>query len=257
MSSPIIHIEKLNMSYGNLHVLRDLNLDIQSGERIALIGPSGSGKSTVLRMLMGLEKPDSGIVEICGQRLWQMHHRGQWEPASMEHVRSVRANVGMVFQHFNLFPHRTVLENVTEAPIYALGRPKKETIAKAKSYLKMVGLEAKFDQYPARLSGGQKQRVAIARALAMEPKVMLFDEVTSALDPELTGEVLNVLRDLATKRDVTMILVTHEMDFAAEVADRVCFFSKGQIVEDGSPEQVLKAPRQERTQQFLSSVLGK
>lgn len=257
MDQPIIQIQELNKTYGKLHVLRNLNLDVYLGQRVALIGPSGSGKSTVLRMIMGLDKPDSGIIKINGERLWQMQSsQGHWVPASNRHVRNVRKNVGMVFQHFNLFPHRTVLENVTEAPIYSLGRSREEATESSLKYLSMVGLRSKIDSYPAHLSGGQKQRVAIARALAMEPKVMLFDEVTSALDPELTGEVLSVLRDLATQRDVTMILVTHEMDFASEISDRVCFFSQGSIIEDGTPDEVLRNPKNERTQQFLSAVIN-
>ncbi len=255
MSEPIIRVRALEKRYGDLPVLRKLDLDIAPGEKAAIIGPSGSGKSTLLRLLMTLEKPSGGTIEICGDKLWQETRNGKEVPASTKHVRKVRMNVGMVFQHFNLFPHMTALQNVTLAPTQVLGLDKAATTALGMELLEKVGLGDKVDARPAQLSGGQKQRVAIARAMAMHPKIMLFDEVTSALDPELVGEVLSVLRDLAHERDMTMLLVTHEMRFAREIADRVLFFDEGVILEEGPPDTIFTAPANERTQQFLRSVL--
>ncbi|HZD57477.1 MAG TPA: ectoine/hydroxyectoine ABC transporter ATP-binding protein EhuA [Anaerolineales bacterium] len=253
--SPIVKFEKVTKSFGDLVVLRELDLEVAPSEKIAIIGPSGSGKTTILRALMTLEKPDSGYIYVDGEPLWHREVNGKLVPADEKHLRKVRGNIGMVFQHFNLFPHMKVLRNVTEAPIYVLGMKKSEAEARARDLLSMVGLGNKLDAYPAQLSGGQKQRVAIARALAMRPKVMLFDEVTSALDPELVGEVLAVMRDLAEEGEMGMLIVTHEMGFAREVADRLIFFAGGKVVEQGVPEEIFADPREERTKMFLDAVL--
>ena len=252
---PIVRFSKVRKTYGELVVLDDLDLDVGSGERIAIIGPSGSGKSTLLRLLMTLEKPDSGQIKVDGEFLWHKERKGKLVVADSKHLKKVRGKIGMVFQLFNLFPHMTVLRNITEAPIHVLNIPKDEAEQRAIKLLKRVDLTDKIKHYPEQLSGGQKQRVAIARALAMQPKILLFDEVTSALDPELVGEVLNVLRELALEHSYTMLIVTHEMGFAREVADRVCFFDKGSIIEEGPPDQVLLKPKNERTRDFLSAVL--
>lgn len=252
---PIIRFSMVRKAYGDLVVLDNLDLDVAPGEKMAIIGPSGSGKSTMLRLLMTLEKPDAGKIQVDGESLWQMQKKGKVVSADSKHLRKVRGNIGMVFQHFNLFPHMTVLRNVTEAPVNVLKISKQEATERAVQLLENVGLTDKLNHYPEQLSGGQKQRVAIARALAMQPKILLFDEVTSALDPELVGEVLNVLRELAHEHSYTMLIVTHEMGFAREVADRVCFFDKGRILEQGPPEQVLLEPQDERTRFFLRNVL--
>ncbi len=252
---PIVRLNDIVKSYGDVHVLRRLNLDVAPKEKVSIIGPSGSGKSTLLRLLMTLEKPTSGEIEIDGDSLWHMQRNGSTVPANRKHVRAVRGKVGMVFQHFNLFPHMTVFHNVTVAPRHVLKVPKAEAERHARELLDKVGLADKVDTYPGQLSGGQKQRVAIARALALQPKVMLFDEVTSALDPELVGEVLTVLRDLAHQDDTTMILVTHEMRFAQEISDRVVFIDHGNIVEEGSPDRIFTEPAEDRTREFLRAVL--
>ncbi len=251
----IVRTCDLKKSYGDLQVLKGVSVDIESGEKVAIIGPSGSGKSTLLRLLMTLEEPDGGEIEIDGQTMWSMNRNGKKIPANDEHLRQVRSKLGMVFQHFNLFPHMTVLENITAAPQLVSGASKDASNKRAFQLLEMVGLADKADAYPARLSGGQKQRVGIARALAMEPSVMLFDEVTSALDPELVGEVLSVLRTLAREDDMTMLIVTHEMQFARQIADRVLFFVGGRIIEEGAPEQIFTSPMEERTRDFLARVL--
>jgi len=222
---------------------------------VAIIGPSGSGKTTVLRMLMTLETINGGVIWVDGEPLTHVERNGQLVPADMRHLRRIRGKIGMVFQHFNLFPHMTALKNCMEAPVTVLKMPKREAEERARELLAMVGLGEKLGHYPSQLSGGQQQRVAIARALAMRPKVMLFDEVTSALDPELVGEVLNVIRKLGSELDVTMLMVTHQMGFAKEFADRVCFFYGGKIAEQGPPAQLFGAPENERTRQFLSAVL--
>ncbi|WP_428267717.1 ectoine/hydroxyectoine ABC transporter ATP-binding protein EhuA [Haliangium sp.] len=229
--------------FGELAVLNGLDLDVVRNQTVSLIGPSGSGKSTILRVLMTLERIDDGRIEIDGEDVWGTPTRA--------HLRAIRRKLGMVFQHFNLFPHLSVLRNVTEAPVHVLGLSKDEARARAVELLAKVGMDEKVDAYPAQLSGGQKQRVAIARALAMEPEIMLFDEITSALDPELVGEVLTVLRQLAQAHSVTILLVTHQMDFAREVADQIVFLDGGRVVEQGPPAQVLDAPQEERTQAFL------
>ncbi|RWG14445.1 MAG: ectoine/hydroxyectoine ABC transporter ATP-binding protein EhuA [Mesorhizobium sp.] len=255
MNEPMVRFENVTKRYGSLTVLDELNLDIARNEKVCIIGPSGSGKTTVLRMLMTLEQIQGGVIWVDGEPLTHMQKNGQMVPANDRHLRRVRSKIGMVFQHFNLFPHMTALQNCMEAPVSVLGLPKKEAEARAAELLDMVGLGDKRNHFPIQLSGGQKQRVAIARALAMRPKVMLFDEVTSALDPELIGEVLNVIRKLGAEYDLTMLMVTHQMGFAKEFSDRVCFFYGGKIVEQGPPDQLLGNPQNERTRQFLSAVL--
>lgn len=255
MNEPMVRFENVTKRYGALTVLDELNLDIARNEKVCIIGPSGSGKTTVLRMLMTLEQIQGGVIWVDGEPLTHMQKNGQMVPASDRHLRRVRSKIGMVFQHFNLFPHMTALQNCMEAPISVLGLPKKQAETRAAELLDMVGLGNKRNHFPIQLSGGQKQRVAIARALAMRPKVMLFDEVTSALDPELIGEVLNVIRKLGAEHDLTMLMVTHQMGFAKEFSDRVCFFYGGKIVEQGPPDQLLGNPQNERTRQFLSAVL--
>ena len=253
---PMVRFERVTKSFGDLTVLRELDLEVAPDEKIVIVGPSGSGKTTILRVLMTLEKPDSGTIQVNGEYLYhEKKADGSLVKASERHLRNVRGNIGMVFQHFNLFPHMSALRNVTEAPIHVLKQPREEAEANAKDLLSLVGLGDKFESFPSQLSGGQKQRVAIARALAMRPNVMLFDEVTSALDPELVGEVLNVMRQLATEYTMAMLIVTHEMGFAREVADRVLFFDHGRILEEGSPSDIFDNPQHDRTREFLSAVL--
>ena len=252
---PMVHFEGVTKRYGDLVELDELDLDVAANEKVAIIGPSGSGKTTVLRMLMTLERIDGGVIEVEGEPLTHMRKNGELVPADARHLRRVRGKIGMVFQHFNLFPHMTALENCMEAPVHVLGMAKQEARERARDLLEMVGLADKTGHYPSQLSGGQQQRVAIACALAMRPKVMLFDEVTSALDPELVGEVLNVIRALGSEHNLTMLMVTHQMGFAREFADRVCFFYQGKIAEQGPPDQLFSEPRNERTRQFLSAVL--
>jgi polar amino acid transport system ATP-binding protein len=254
-STPMVRFDKVTKSYGPLTVLDSLDLDISRGEKVAIIGPSGSGKTTVLRMLMTLEKIDDGVIWVDGEPLTHMERHGKLVPADKAHVRRVRAKIGMVFQSFNLFPHMTAMQNCIEAPVTVLKMPKREAEERAAGLLEMVGLSAKKDHYPSQLSGGQQQRVAIARALAMRPEIMLFDEVTSALDPELVGEVLQVIRKLGQEHDLTMLMVTHQMGFAREFADRVCFFYQGKICEQGEPAAFFSNPQNERTRQFLRAVL--
>ncbi|MCK6439475.1 MAG: amino acid ABC transporter ATP-binding protein [Planctomycetes bacterium] len=247
----------MHKSYGGTPVLRGLDLDVPAGQRLAIIGRSGSGKSTLLRLLMTLDRPDSGDIIINSDHLWHERRDDRLVPARKAHVDRVRANVGMVFQHFNLFPNMTALGNITIAPRKVLGISTVDADQQAHRLLEMVGLEGKANAYPGELSGGQKQRVAIARALAMEPKIMLFDEVTSALDPELVGEVQTVLKELARRSGMTMLIVTHEMRFARDIADRVLFINDGVVVEDGPPHVVLERPANEETQLFLQSLLCK
>ncbi len=253
--TPIIRMTDVCKSFGSFVVLDGLNIDVARGEKVALIGPSGSGKSTVLRTIMTLERINSGEIEIDGEPLWHMRKGGRLVAANEAHLRRMRSKVGMVFQQFNLFPHWTALKNVINPCRTVLGIPLEEATARAEELLALVGLKDKLNEYPGRLSGGQQQRVAIARALALRPRVMLFDEVTSALDPELVGEVLNVLRMLAHEHDLTMIMVTHQMGFAREIADRVLFFEKGRIAEQGTPDKVFNNPDSERTRAFLNAVL--
>jgi polar amino acid transport system ATP-binding protein len=254
-SGPMVRFDKVTKSYGALTVLDSLDLEIAAGEKVAIIGPSGSGKTTVLRMLMTLETINGGVIWVDGEPLTHVEKNGALVPAGQRHLRRVRAKIGMVFQHFNLFPHMTALKNCMEAPCTVLKLPKRESEQRARELLGMVGLGDKLDHYPSQLSGGQQQRVAFARALAMRPKVMLLDEVTSALDPELVGEVLNVIRKLGSELDLTILMVTHQMGFAKEFADRVCFFFGGKICEQGPPDRLFGAPQNERTRQFLSAVL--
>jgi polar amino acid transport system ATP-binding protein len=252
---PMVRFSKVTKSYGPLTVLDSLDLDIAANEMVSIIGPSGSGKTTVLRMLMTLETINGGVIYVDGRPLTHMPKNDRLMPADEKHMRKERVNIGMVFQHFNLFPHMTALENCIEAPVQVLGMSKDEAVERAVDLLRMVGLADKRDQHPSRLSGGQQQRVAIARALAMRPKVMLLDEVTSALDPEVIGEVLNVIRHLNSEHSLTMLMVTHQMGFAREISDRVCFFYGGKIAEQGPPDQLFGNPQNERTKQFLSAVL--
>lgn len=255
-AKPMVRFDKVRKTYGELVVLDDLDFEAAENEKVAIIGPSGSGKTTILRVLMTLVKPDSGRVYVDGKPLWHRVVNGKEVPANEKHLHSVRSDIGMVFQHFNLFPNMNVLRNVTEAPIHVKGMPRNEAKELGRELLDMVGLGDKLEHFPGQLSGGQKQRVAIARALAMEPKVMLFDEVTSALDPELVGEVLSILRKLAHDTQMTMLIVTHEMNFARDVADRVIFFDKGRVAEEGPPSKIFTEPENPRTQEFLKAVLS-
>lgn len=251
----MVRFSGVTKRYGNLVVLDNLDLDINANEMVSIIGPSGSGKTTVLRMLMTLETINDGVIYVDGKPLTHMERSGKLIPANEKHLREQRTNIGMVFQQLNLFPHMTALENCVEAPIHVLGIARKEATERALDLLNMVGMAEKRDEHPSRLSGGQQQRVAIARALAMRPKIMLLDEVTSALDPEIIGEVLNVIKTLSSEHNLTMLMVTHQMGFAREISDRVCFFFEGKIAEQGAPEQLFTNPNNERTQQFLSAVL--
>jgi polar amino acid transport system ATP-binding protein len=251
---PMVRFAGVTKRYGSLTVLDALDLEVARNEKVAIIGPSGSGKSTLLRVLMTLDPLTDGVIEVEGEPLTHVRRNGVLVPASDRHVREVRRKIGMVFQSFNLFPHMTALQNTIEAPLRVLAMSKRDANERGRELLSMVGLNDKCNHYPSQLSGGQQQRVAIARALAMRPKVMLFDEVTSALDPELCGEVLNVIRRLGHEHDLTMLMVTHQMGFAKEFADRVCFFSQGKIIEQAPPQQFFGAPQHERTQQFLRAV---
>ncbi|APG87701.1 ectoine/hydroxyectoine ABC transporter ATP-binding protein EhuA [Sinorhizobium americanum] len=256
MPEPIIRIDNIVKRYGPLTVLDGLSMEVMPGEKLALIGPSGSGKTTILRILMTLETISDGFIQVDGDQLYHMKKAGSLVPADERHLHKMREKIGMVFQHFNLFPHKCVLDNVTLAPMLTKGVPRAAAEKRAMELLDMVGLADKAKSMPAQLSGGQKQRVAIARALALSPKIMLFDEVTSALDPELVEEVLNVMRKLAAETDMTMLLVTHEMGFAHDFADRVLFFDRGKIVEAGRPEDIFRHPKQERTQTFLRKIIA-
>jgi polar amino acid transport system ATP-binding protein len=252
---PMVRFENVSKRYGPLTVLDGLDLDIARGEKVSIIGPSGSGKTTVLRMLMTLETINDGIIWVEGEPLTHVKKNGAWVPADLAHIRKIRAKIGMVFQSFNLFPHMTALGNCIEAPMTVLGMKRAEAVERAAELLNMVGLADKKEHYPSQLSGGQQQRVAIARACAMRPRIMLFDEVTSALDPELVGEVLEVIRRLGHEHDLTMLMVTHQMGFAREFSDRVCFFYAGKIAEQGPPAELFGRPKNERTRQFLNAVL--
>jgi len=239
-----VKVENLKKNFGSLEVLKDINMEVKEGEVVCLIGPSGSGKSTFLRCLNKLEEPTGGVIIVDDYDLM----------AKTSDINKIRENIGMVFQQFNLFPHLSVLQNIMLAPVDRKRMTKEQAEEKAKKLLDRVGLLEKADVYPASLSGGQRQRVAIARALAMEPDIMLFDEPTSALDPEMVGEVLEVMKQLAAE-GMTMVVVTHEMGFAREVADRVVFMDGGYIVEEGTPEEVFGNPQNKRTQDFLNKVL--
>ncbi|HLS51313.1 MAG TPA: ectoine/hydroxyectoine ABC transporter ATP-binding protein EhuA [Burkholderiaceae bacterium] len=255
-SNPIIQFDRVVKKFGDIVVLNELNFNVQAGEKVTIIGPSGSGKSTVLRILMTLETINGGTVYVDGQPLWHEYKNGQLVKASAKHLHAMRKRMGMVFQQFNLFPHMTVRRNITEAPVQVLKLSKKEANERAEEYLELVGLSDHANKYPRQLSGGQQQRVAIARALAMKPGILLFDEPTSALDPELVGEVLSVIQRLAAEQDLTMLLVTHEMQFARDVSDRICFFDNGKVVEEGAPEQLFTQPKQPRTREFLGSLIS-
>ncbi|TMK71607.1 MAG: amino acid ABC transporter ATP-binding protein [Actinobacteria bacterium] len=250
----MVKAEEVHKRFGQLEVLKGISLEVAPGEVMCLLGPSGSGKSTLLRCVNHLEKIHRGRIWVDGELVGYREDGGKLYELPESEITQHRAEVGMVFQRFNLFPHMTAIQNVIEAPIRVKKRPKREAIASGRELLQRVGLADKVDEYPARLSGGQQQRVAIARALAMEPKLMLFDEVTSALDPELVKEVLDVMRDLA-RLGMTMIVVTHEIGFARDVADQVVFMDEGVVVEEGAPSQVLDNPHEERTKRFLGLVL--
>lgn len=253
-SRPMIEVIKVNKHFGRLHVLRDVDLKVSPGEVVVVIGPSGSGKSTLLRCINYLERIESGRIYIDGELIGQREVNGRLVEDRQENINRMRAQIGLVFQRFNLFPHMTALGNIIEAPMIVKKMPRAAAEEKAMALLRKVGLEDKRDSYPAKLSGGQQQRVAIARALAMEPKIMLFDEATSALDPELVGEVLAVMKQLA-REGMTMVVVTHEMGFAREVADRVIFMDEGRIMEEGTPEEIFGRPSNERTRTFLRQIL--
>jgi polar amino acid transport system ATP-binding protein len=254
MSSKLLELRSVTKSYDTLNVLAGINLAVDAHEVVAIIGPSGSGKSTLLKCVNFLEPYDSGEVLFDGTLVGYTDVRGERRIASDRSVRDVRKKIGMVFQSFNLFPHKTVFENIVEAPVHVLGQDRREAHATADYLLRKVGLADKRDMRPSTLSGGQQQRAAIARALAMKPQIMLFDEPTSALDPELTGEVLDTIRQLAID-GMTMLIVTHEMGFARDVAGRVVFMDQGRVVEEGSPHTMFKSPRNDRTRDFLSRVL--
>jgi len=241
---PIVRMENVNKWFGSLHVLKDINLEVAPGEVLVIIGPSGSGKSTLIRTINRLEPIQEGRIVVDGVELND----------NLKNVEAIRREVGMVFQQFNLFPHMTILDNITLAPTKVRGLSKEEAEKKAMELLERVGIADQAEKYPAQLSGGQQQRAAIVRALAMEPKIMLFDEPTSALDPEMVGEVLDVMRELA-RSGMTMLVVTHEMGFARDVADRVIFMDEGRIVEEGTPEEIFSHPKEERTKNFLHRIL--
>ncbi|MGW2646573.1 ectoine/hydroxyectoine ABC transporter ATP-binding protein EhuA [Streptomyces sp. NPDC001393] len=242
----LIRLENVTKRFGANTVLDRLDFSVDARRHVTLIGPSGSGKTTILRLLMTLTKPDEGTITVDGEQLF---------PAPEKQVREVRKKIGMVFQQFNLFPNMSVLRNITEAPVQVLGMSKDEAEERARELLELVGLTDKRDAKPTRLSGGQQQRVAIARALAMRPQVLLLDEVTSALDPELVAGVLDLLRDIARSTDITMLCVTHEMGFARDISDQVLMFDGGRVIESGSPDKIFTEPEQDRTREFLSAVL--
>ncbi|MCF6525993.1 ectoine/hydroxyectoine ABC transporter ATP-binding protein EhuA [Streptomyces sp. JJ36] len=253
--SELIRFDNVTKRFGSNVVLDHLDFTVSSGKHVTLIGPSGSGKTTILRLLMTLLKPDEGTIRVAGDYLTHEERNGKLVPAGEKHVREVRKKIGMVFQQFNLFPNMKVLRNITEAPVHVLGMSKDEAEHRATELLELVGLTEHIDKYPSQLSGGQQQRVAIARALAMRPQVLLLDEVTSALDPELVAGVLDVLRDIAHTTDITMLVVTHEMNFARDISDDVLMFDAGRVIESGAPEKIFSDPEHERTREFLSAVL--
>jgi ABC-type polar amino acid transport system ATPase subunit len=251
MGEPIVRIEGVNKHFGDLHVLQDVDLSVEPGEVVVIIGASGSGKSTLIRCVNALEPFQSGRIVVDGTEMLPYEKTADGKPSS---IRNVRRDAGMVFQQFNLFPHLSCADNITLAPIKVRATKPEDARKEALRLLERVGIADQADKYPSQLSGGQKQRVAIARSLAMQPNVMLFDEPTSALDPEMVGEVLDVMRELA-KSGMTMLVVTHEMGFAREVADRVLYMHQGTIIEEGKPDDVFSSPQSERTQAFLSRVL--
>ncbi len=251
---PIVQAQDVHKRFGPTEVLRGIDLTVNPAQTVVLIGPSGSGKTTFLRCINHLEKIQGGRIYVGGQLIGYREEGGGLVEDTERNIAAQRARIGMVFQRFNLFPHMTALENIIEAPVHVKKTPKAEATARAKELLRKVGLSDKADRYPNQLSGGQQQRIAIARALAMDPMLMLFDEATSALDPELVGEVLKVMEQLAHE-GMSMVVVTHEMGFAREVADRVIFMDEGKLVEEGPPAQIFDNPQQERTQAFLSRIL--
>jgi polar amino acid transport system ATP-binding protein len=250
----MIELRRVHKRFGQLHVLNDVNLKVDEGEVVVVIGPSGAGKSTLLRCINALEPYDDGLVLVAGEPVGRREINGRLTKDSSEHIQKVRSEIGMVFQQFNLFPHMSALQNVIVAPIHVRRLSRREAEARGRELLAKVGVADKATAYPASLSGGQQQRVAIARALAMQPRVMLFDEATSALDPELIGDVLAVMRQLAGE-GMTMIVVTHEMEFARDVADRIVFMAEGTILEEGTPEEIFTHPKHERLRSFLGAVL--
>ncbi|MFF5895782.1 ectoine/hydroxyectoine ABC transporter ATP-binding protein EhuA [Streptomyces argenteolus] len=253
---PLVRFDKVVKRYGDHVVLDELDFTVRRGEHVTLIGPSGSGKTTILRLLMTLEKVSDGVIWVDGSPLTHVRTpSGALKAAGEKELRASRKKIGMVFQQFNLFPNMKVLQNITEAPVHVLGMDRDEAEARARDLLDMVGLSGKVDAHPSQLSGGQQQRVAIARALAMRPEILLLDEVTSALDPELVAGVLELLSEIARNTDITMLCVTHEMNFARDVSEKVLMFDAGRIVESGSPEKIFSAPEHERTREFLSAVL--
>lgn len=252
-ASLVVQADKVNKYFGSLHVLKDVSLTVRKNETVVVIGPSGSGKSTFLRCINHLEKINSGHIHVNGHMIGYLDRNGKLAEDSERNISRQRAEIGMVFQRFNLFPHLTALENIIEAPIHVRKIPVDAATADGERLLARVGLGDKRDKYPSQLSGGQQQRVAIARALAMKPALMLFDEPTSALDPEMIGEVLDVMKELA--QEMTMIVVSHEMGFAKAAANRIVFMADGMIVEDTTPQQLYSNPREERTKQFLSKIL--
>lgn len=249
----LLEINHLRKNFGSLEVLRDISLSVKEGEVVSILGPSGSGKSTLLRCATLLETMDGGNLSYCGKDAVRENASGKVEYVSKRELKEVRDCFGLVFQNFNLFPHYTVLKNITDAPLHIQKRDKEEVYTQARELLKKMGLSDKENAYPHQLSGGQQQRIAIARALAMNPKILFFDEPTSALDPELTGEILKVLRDLA-KEHMTMVIVTHEIEFAKNVSQRIIFMDGGRIVEEGTPDQVIDHPANERTRAFLQKM---
>ncbi|MEV6260283.1 ectoine/hydroxyectoine ABC transporter ATP-binding protein EhuA [Streptomyces sp. NPDC051784] len=253
---PLVRFDKVVKRYGDHVVLDELDFTVRRGEHVTLIGPSGSGKTTILRLLMTLERVSDGVIWVDGSPLSHVRTAsGALKPAGEKELRESRKKIGMVFQQFNLFPNMKVLQNITEAPVNVLGMDKDEAEARARELLDLVGLSGKVDAHPSQLSGGQQQRVAIARALAMRPEILLLDEVTSALDPELVAGVLDLLTDIARTTDITMLCVTHEMNFARDVSEKVLMFDAGRVVESGSPEKIFTAPEHERTREFLNAVL--
>ncbi|WP_112491396.1 ectoine/hydroxyectoine ABC transporter ATP-binding protein EhuA [Streptomyces bacillaris] len=253
---PLVRFDKVVKRYGDHVVLDQLDFTVERGEHVTLIGPSGSGKTTILRLLMTLEKVSDGVIWVNGSPLSHVRTPdGGLKPAGEKQLRESRKKIGMVFQQFNLFPNMKVLQNITEAPISVLGKEREEAEARARELLELVGLSGKVDAHPSQLSGGQQQRVAIARALAMEPEILLLDEVTSALDPELVAGVLELLGDIARNTDITMLCVTHEMNFARDVSEKVLMFDAGRVVESGAPEKIFSDPSHERTREFLNAVL--
>ncbi len=254
MNDLVMHAEDVHKRFGKVEALKGVSLDVRKGETVCIIGPSGSGKTTFLRCINHLEKIDSGRIEVNGRLIGYRQRNGKLVEDSDRNIARQRRQIGMVFQRFNLFPHKTALENVIEGPVHVLGIPEEEAVDKARMLLGRVGLADKVDTYPGKLSGGQQQRVAIARALAMDPALMLFDEATSALDPEAIGDVLYIMEELAHE-GMTMIVVTHEMGFARQAADRVVMMDDGLIIEEGTPEHFFVEPAHHRTKLFLSKIL--